>query len=93
MKKPSEVTVTVMGVEVTVEYTAHGGYRETREEPGEPAHCEIEGIKIGGEFVSDEHLSEKFLEAIQIEVEETVWEPDDYPDPDPYEENFWSAIA
>ncbi len=75
MSKLPEVTVTVLGVEVTVEYEADKGYPGSREEPPEPAYVDVITIKIGGEDITD-IVTEQFKDALQTEVEEVLSEKD-----------------
>lgn len=85
--KHGVVVVEVRGVTVVCSYDLDNGFRGSLEEPPEPAQCVIWRYEIGGVELDDTHLSESFIEAIQIAVEEEVWDEDCY---DPEDDaDFW----
>ena len=78
----SNMTITVSGVRVDVTFEAFKGYPDTREEPGEPAHVEIESIKIDGNEIAD-IVTEDFKEQVEITLIECLNELEqDYSEPE-----------
>lgn len=81
--KPSTIDVTVRGLTVTAGYSAHKGFPGSREEPPEPAHCEVEYVEIEGVDMT-QWLTDDFVDQVTTAVEEALIEDarSDYADPD-----------
>ena len=88
MTKERSVTVTVMGVDVVCFYDALKGSKGDRDDPPSDPYCEVWKTVIGGVELDMDHLNEKFMDAITEAVEERVFDPEDYYDPED-DADFW----
>ena len=73
-QRGSRATLMNCGIEVVVEYKAYRGWPGSREEPPEPPSVEIWGIWISGQEMSEELLSQYFMDELQQNIEEYVQE-------------------
>ena len=69
--------ISIKGIKFDVEYTAHGGCRQTDVDPGEDPYIELESISINGVEVF-EIISPEWIERIEEQLIKELEDDYDY---------------
>ena len=69
--------ISISGIDFDVEYTAHGGCRQTDVDPGEEPYIEFESISINGVEVF-EIISPEWIERIEEQLIKELEDDYDY---------------